>query len=114
LLPATNREGESDARKDGVYTEREEHVLTFLRGLLVVNLCKLLFTSTALDYPTPTLIAWEKDFSKDGLLGGGSHVAKITGVLKYLQSLDASKDDKLVVMIDAYGRAMKRKGGEYQ
>ena len=84
-------------------------MLTFSRMLLIVNLCKLLLTSTALDYPTPTLIAWENDFSKDGLLGGGSHVAKITGVLKYLQSVDASKDDELVVMIDAYGKVTASK-----
>jgi hypothetical protein len=37
------------------------------------------------------------------LLGGGSHVAKVYGVLEYLESLDSSKDNELVLMMDAYG-----------
>ena len=37
------------------------------------------------------------------LLGGGSHVAKISGVLEYLEALDQTKDEELVLMMDAYG-----------
>jgi hypothetical protein len=37
------------------------------------------------------------------LLGGGSHVAKVYGVLEYLEGLNDSHDDELVLMMDAYG-----------
>ena len=86
-----------------------------------VNLCKTLLTAAVLDYPTPTLIAWNQTFDNTGknslgsrqdapwltvtggLLGGGSHVGKITGVLQYLESLDSSADSDLVLMMDSYG-----------
>ncbi|KAI0022416.1 hypothetical protein F4780DRAFT_777791 [Xylariomycetidae sp. FL0641] len=67
-----------------------------------VNLCKLLLGSSLLGYPTPTLLGWEETFDQDGILGGGSHLAKVSRVLEYLQSLDASQDDELVLMLDAY------------
>lgn len=37
------------------------------------------------------------------LLGGGSHVAKISGVLRYLEALDSAADEELVLMMDGYG-----------
>lgn len=36
-------------------------------------------------------------------LGGGSHIAKINGVVEFLDSMDPSTDDDLVFMLDAYG-----------
>lgn len=84
-------------------------------------ICTLLIaTGAILGYPTPTLIAWNQtyDDSKyhvgslsrtianmlaDGLLAGGSHKAKISETLKYLESMDPSQDDDLVMMMDAYG-----------
>lgn len=36
-------------------------------------------------------------------MAGGSHVMKILGVLEYLEGLDSSADDDLVMMMDAYG-----------
>lgn len=45
-----------------------------------------------------------KLISSGGLLGWGTHVGKITGVLEYLESLDSSKDNELVLMMDAYGK----------
>lgn len=74
-----------------------------------------------LGYPTPTLIAWNATFENNGattvhtaamlpanfctggLLGGGSHVAKISGVLDYLESMEESEEDDIVMMMDAYG-----------
>jgi hypothetical protein len=38
----------------------------------------------------------------DYLLGGGSHLAKISAVLDWLEKSDAA-DNELVVMMDAYG-----------
>lgn len=40
--------------------------------------------------------------AKEGLMDGGSHLAKISATLLHLQSLDASHDDDLVLLIDAY------------
>lgn len=41
-----------------------------------------------------------------GLLGGGSHVAKITGVLEWLNALAPSAENDLVLMMDAYGASL--------
>lgn len=42
------------------------------------------------------------DTATDYLLGGGSHLAKISAVLDWLENSDAA-DNELVVMMDAYG-----------
>jgi len=39
----------------------------------------------------------------DYLLGGGSHLAKISSVLEWLEKSEDAGDDDLVVMMDAYG-----------
>lgn len=89
-----------------------------------VNLCKTLLTSNALGYPDPTILAWQEtydtgefshmvayisitmstDIEADYLLGGGSHLAKISAVLDWLNESSEVTDDDLVVMMDAYGR----------
>ena len=46
--------------------------------------------------------AMSSDTATDYLLGGGSHLAKISAVLDWLEKSDASDND-LVVMMDAYG-----------
>lgn len=59
-----------------------------------------------LEYPNPHIISWGEQGDGKGLLGGGSHFAKITGVLKYINDEQRRKqrgfDDELVLMIDAY------------
>lgn len=45
----------------------------------------------------------------DYLLGGGSHLAKISAVLDWLEKSDAA-DNELVVMMDAYGWSASLKG----
>lgn len=42
------------------------------------------------------------DTATDYLLGGGSHLAKISAVLDWLEKSEAADND-LVVMMDAYG-----------
>lgn len=87
-----------------------------------VNLCKTLLTSNALGYPDPTILAWQEkydvgkcspwstlpsvaatDAETDYLLGGGSHLAKISAVLDWLKKSEDAADNDLVVMMDAYG-----------
>ncbi|KAK4496764.1 hypothetical protein PRZ48_012747 [Zasmidium cellare] len=65
--------------------------------------CLLTRLGSILKYPTPTLIAWNQTFNTDYLLAGGSHKAKIIETLKYLEAMDPSQDDDLVMMMDAYG-----------
>ncbi|GAB7344083.1 hypothetical protein MBLNU457_1990t1 [Dothideomycetes sp. NU457] len=67
-----------------------------------INLCKTLLTTTVLDYPVPTLTAWEETYDTGYLLGGGSHVAKISKVLEYLNTIPTTEDDDLVLIADAY------------
>ena len=47
------------------------------------------------------------DTATDYLLGGGSHLAKISAVLDWLEKSDAADND-LVVMMDAYGQWTSR------
>ncbi|KAF2210518.1 hypothetical protein CERZMDRAFT_45579 [Cercospora zeae-maydis SCOH1-5] len=67
-----------------------------------VDMCKTLLTGSMLGYPTPTLIAWNETFDRAALLGGGSHVAKISRVLEWLRHLPPDMDSDLVFMMDAY------------
>lgn len=59
-----------------------------------------------LGYPVPTLIAWGqegKEAEAGGwVMSGGSHMAKISATLNYLNGLDPAQDNDLVIMIDAY------------
>lgn len=65
-----------------------------------VNLCKAMVTAIALGYPTPIILNWGKS---------GSHLAKIAGVLDYLdwgvRQRPSSKDhlgmDDLIVVADS-------------
>lgn len=43
------------------------------------------------------------DMLLDYLLGGGSHLAKISSVLEWLENSNDVEDDELVAMMDAYG-----------
>ncbi|KAL9126942.1 MAG: hypothetical protein Q9217_004082 [Psora testacea] len=70
-----------------------------------VNLCKLLFSASILEYPCPVLIAWEQTIDPDkqeGLWGGGTHLFKISKVLEWLQNLSPEHDNDLVMMMDGY------------
>ena len=67
-----------------------------------VNLCKNVLSSTLLRYPTTTIINWDKTFNDEKLASGGSHIAKIAGVLDYLKGLNASQAEELVLLVDGY------------
>lgn len=67
-----------------------------------VNLCRTVLSAAVLNYSTPTLINWGKEFHNDSLSSGGSHLAKISGVLHYLREVGKDSDDDLVMIIDAY------------
>ncbi|KJZ75840.1 hypothetical protein HIM_04664 [Hirsutella minnesotensis 3608] len=64
-----------------------------------VNLCKTLLTLTILGYPNPHIIAWGAQDGQNGLRGGGSHFAKMTSGLDYIND---PEDDEPVFMIDSY------------
>ncbi|KAK5174226.1 uncharacterized protein LTR77_001306 [Saxophila tyrrhenica] len=98
------RTGTAESKDEQPEAQRAENLHLLLPASNEeVNLCKTIITATALDYPIPTLISLNKTFNTGGLLGGGSHIAKITGVLEWLQAQDASRDNDLVLMMDAYG-----------
>ena len=63
------------------------------------NFCRLLLSSTITGYPEPILIGWGGHGAYDG---AESHLFKISETLVYLNSLDESHDDDLVLVIDAY------------
>lgn len=69
-------------------------------------MCKTLLTLSILEYPNPHIVSWGEQDDGKGLLGGGSHYAKITGVLKYINDEQRRKqpnfDNELVLMIDSY------------
>ncbi|RYO81244.1 hypothetical protein DL766_005335 [Monosporascus sp. MC13-8B] len=44
----------------------------------------------------------DQHFDEGHKLGGGSHMAKVSGVLDYLNSLSPEQDEELVLMMDAY------------
>ena len=66
------------------------------------NLCKVVVSAAILGYPAAQAINWGMEFNDTKLSHGGSHLAKISGVLSYLQQLTPDQDDDLVVMVDGY------------
>ncbi|KAG8624916.1 hypothetical protein KVT40_006667 [Elsinoe batatas] len=67
-----------------------------------INLCKTLVSASILGYPKPSLLNWGINFDDPGLVEGGSHVAKVTGMLEFLNGLDGSRGEDLVLMVDGY------------
>lgn len=59
-----------------------------------------------LDYPKPHIVAWGDNSGTKALIGGGSHYAKITRTLEYINDKKRRQkpgfDDELVFMLDAY------------
>ncbi|KAF4585858.1 hypothetical protein GQ602_005163 [Ophiocordyceps camponoti-floridani] len=72
-----------------------------------VNLCKTLLTLTMAGYPSPHIVAWGGKDDDGALRGGGSHNAKITSALAFVNDAERRRerggfDDELVLMVDAY------------
>ncbi|KIW00166.1 uncharacterized protein PV09_08341 [Verruconis gallopava] len=64
-----------------------------------LNFCRLFLSSSILSYPAPVLIDWEGAGEYNA---SETHLAKVSGVLRYLRSLPRSKDDDLILMVDGY------------
>ncbi|PIA93040.1 hypothetical protein CB0940_04800 [Cercospora beticola] len=65
------------------------------------ELCKLLLSAQILGYPTPVLINYGDHEATDGYV---QHLAKVEGILRYLEKLEASDEyqEDLVLIIDGY------------
>ncbi|KAK5046157.1 hypothetical protein LTR84_008614 [Exophiala bonariae] len=68
------------------------------------GLCRNVFSAAVLGYPTPRLINWGN--TKAPAPGGdeydGTHLAKITGLLSYLDALGPESDQELILMVDGF------------
>lgn len=63
------------------------------------HLCRLLLSVTALDYPIPVFINWGDEEDANPYV---QHVAKVGGILRYLNKLDDQYADDLVLIVDGY------------
>lgn len=59
----------------------------------------MLLAAAVLGYPSPILINWNQTFS-EGELVSNTHLAKITGLSSYLDALERSNDQDLVMILD--------------
>ncbi|KAF2083981.1 hypothetical protein K490DRAFT_69244 [Saccharata proteae CBS 121410] len=64
-----------------------------------LNLCRLMLSASILEYPTPVLVDW----AAEGVFNASmSHLAKVTGILRYLESFPPEQDDDLVLILDGF------------
>lgn len=61
------------------------------------QLCRTVASATILGYPVPVFNGWKQEGDLDA---SKTHLAKVRNVMLYLESLPASSDDDLVLMID--------------
>jgi hypothetical protein len=66
------------------------------------EVCKTIFSAALLDYPTPRLINWGKEYEDPDVAYGGAHIAKIEGVLEFLNLLGPPSDEEMVLIIDGF------------
>jgi hypothetical protein len=67
-------------------------------------------SASALGYPAPVIVNWCKTYDKSKGWKGGSHLAKITGTLEYLDSVSTAdtpdenrlEETDIVVLTDSY------------
>jgi hypothetical protein len=71
-----------------------------------IGFCKTLLSMAILGYPRPNIVAWGDDDTTGELLGGGSHFAKITRTLEYMNDEERRKqpnfDDDLIMIFDTF------------
>ncbi|CAK4022178.1 Hypothetical predicted protein [Lecanosticta acicola] len=97
-------------RGDGTDNDNDDHAQRPPKNLHFLvpasssnaNLCKLMVSAAILAYPSPAILNWDAPFDDPNLVEAGSHVAKITGAHEYLQNLDASHDEDIVLMVDGH------------
>lgn len=53
-------------------------------------------------FPPPALINWDVEYNEENLVGGGSHLAKITGMAAWLSTLPSRQDHDVVLMVDGH------------
>ncbi|CAD0108266.1 unnamed protein product [Aureobasidium uvarum] len=97
-LSTTHGESEVAAKRP---KDSELHVL-LPTTIGDVNLCKTILSAKAMGYPEPVILGWGDTFDTWYLLAGGSHLAKISRVLEYLDSMSPEQQDDLVLMMDAF------------
>ncbi|SCV54131.1 uncharacterized protein FFB14_13488 [Fusarium fujikuroi] len=74
------------------------------------DLCKVITSALALGYPAPVIVNWGKTYDKSKGWKGGSHLAKVTGTLEYLDSVsnpdtpdeNRLEENDIVVLTDSY------------
>ena len=64
-----------------------------------LDLCRLLLSLAVLSYPQPVLIDWD---GAGEFNASETHLAKVAGTFRYLDSLPEEKDDDLVLMLDGF------------
>jgi hypothetical protein len=69
-----------------------------------INLCRLLLSASVLSYPQPVLVDWAGEGKYNA---SETHLAKIVGPLRYLESLPQSKDNDIVLLVDGYDVVMQ-------
>jgi hypothetical protein len=69
-----------------------------------INLCRLLLSASVLSYPQLVLVDWAGEGEYNA---SETHLAKIVGPLRYLESLPPSRDSDIVLMVDGYDVVMQ-------
>ncbi|KAI6714768.1 hypothetical protein JHW43_002736 [Diplocarpon mali] len=66
------------------------------------NLCKSILTASIVNFTAPFLINWGREYPDDSLKANGTHLAKITGILEYLDALRNEFEYDHVLIVDGY------------
>ena len=66
------------------------------------NLCKAILSSTILNFTAPVLVNWGQEFHHDGWKANATHIAKITGILEYLDTRKKEHDYELILVADGF------------
>jgi hypothetical protein len=59
-------------------------------------------SSMVLGYPQATIVNWAVTYDQEGMSAGGSHLGKLPGIKKWLETLGPEHDDDIVIAADAY------------
>ena len=65
-------------------------------------MCKAILSSTILNFTAPVLVNWGQEFYHDGWKANATHIAKITGILEYLDTRKKEHDYELVLVADGF------------
>lgn len=68
-----------------------------------VNLCKTLLSAAILGYESPVIINWNETHHTPNVAEGGFHLARVSGIRDYVNSLDDTHDNDLVLLADGKG-----------